>query len=652
MKLRTRLLAMLLITCLIPIIIFSAVSISQLFRFSQENTYQLSSDKLEIAKAEISGMLDKHFNTLQTIAQQPAIRSMDLQKAKSILVDAVKVNPDLMLTLDNANGDQLVKSNDDALTSVSERDFYQQAMSGNEAYVSDVIITLTTNEFIVVIATPVRDMNNKIVGVLQANVYLAQLSEFVTELSAGGSNVYILSRKGAVLAHPNLEYVQNQEDFSSLEFVQTGLAGGQSETLETTNFLGDKVIVSYYRNDLSGWLIVVETPVSVASAYGLLNITCGLMVAAVVIVTLLGLYFSRRFTKPVVQVSSVIKAIAQGELKEFETKSKSKDEIGELYRSLQTMTQNLRGLVGNIQNVTSGLASHSTQLSSISEESSQSLGQVVTTINEMAQGNSTQALVVQSSAEAMVKVNEIVSLAAVKTEAAAGKAKESMELAQEGQKALEQQSQSLEENTRYTGAVDQSIQQLAAMTEKIRNIVGVINNIAVQTTLLALNASIEAARAGGAGRGFAVLANEIRGLAERCKDSTKEIEEIVNSISGSVTETVGHMNRVRESVLVMESSAANTKESFSRIFASITDLAQIAYDVSAALEEINHQTEEVTEQATGIAAVVEKTAAGMQEISAASEQQLTSIDSIAQSSGQLGNMAQELLQQVTAFKIQ
>ena len=130
-----------------------------------------------------------------------------------------------MFTLDNAEGEQLVKSNDEGLVNVAQREFFKQAMSGNEAYVSDVIVTLTTNELIVVIATPVRDMNNNIIGVLQANVYLDQLSKFVTELSEGGSNVYILSRQGTVLAHPDIEYVQNQEDFSALEFVQSGLTG-------------------------------------------------------------------------------------------------------------------------------------------------------------------------------------------------------------------------------------------------------------------------------------------------------------------------------------------------------------------------------------------------------------------------------------------
>ena len=133
MKLRTRLFAMLLITSLIPLLVFSAVSVSSFVSNSSQSTYQLSQDKLEIVKAEISGMLDKHFNTLHTIANQPVVRNFDLENIKSILVDAARVNPDLMLTLDNAEGEQLVKSNDEGLVNVAQREFFKQAMSGNEA---------------------------------------------------------------------------------------------------------------------------------------------------------------------------------------------------------------------------------------------------------------------------------------------------------------------------------------------------------------------------------------------------------------------------------------------------------------------------------------------------------------------------------------
>lgn len=652
MKLRTRLLSMLLTLSLIPILIYSIVSISLFASISKKNTYQLNQEKLEIAKSKIDGMIDKNFNTLHMVANQPAIRNFDLINAKSILKEAAKVNPDLVISLVNSFGQEVVKSNNESFSNVAEREFFIKAMNGVEEYVSDILISKVTDKTNVVMSTPIRDSHDIIIGVLQASTELTKISDFVTKLSEGDSNVYVLSRNGIVLAHSNMEYVQNQEDFSSLEFVQSGLEG-QNATLQTTNYLGEKVIVSNALDKMSGWLIVVETPVSVAmaSTYNLLNISVILFIVAAIIVVVLGLFFSKRFTKPLVDICSIIQTIASGELKEIEIKNKSKDEIGQLFSGLKTMTQNLRGLVGSIQGVASTLASHALELSTATEESNQSLTQVVTTLNEMAQDNGDQAIMIKDTTDAISRVNDIISEAAKRTEVASDKAKESLALAKEGQRALEYQSQKIEENNRYTYAVGESIQQLATMANEIRNIVGAIDNISEQTNLLALNASIEAARAGEAGQGFAVVAEEIRRLAEQSSNSTKKIEDIINGINGGVNETVYNMNQVKESVHVMETSAENTKEGFAKIFTSITELAQISHEISTALEEINNQTRTVTSQAMNISAVVEQTSAGMEEISASSQEQLATIETISHSSGELDNVAKNLLMEVKKFKI-
>lgn len=315
------------------------------------------------------------------------------------------------------------------------------------------------------------------------------------------------------------------------------------------------------------------------------------------------------------------------------------------------MTQNLRDLLGNIQNVSTILASQSAQLSKTTDETTQSLTQVVTTINEMAQGNSDQAALIQSTTEAIGKVNNIVSNATSETESAADKAKETLELAREGQKAIERQSQKIEENNKYTTFAGESIQELVAMAEEIRDIVAVINSIAGQTNLLSLNASIEAARAGEAGRGFAVVAEEIRKLAEQSGSSTRKIEEIVNSINSKIEEVVNHMNLVKESMHIMESSAEDTRQSFNKIFDSVSRLAQIVHDVYNAFDDIKSQTCEVNDQAMNISSVVEEASASMQEIAASSEEQLASMETLAQSSGHLENIAQELLAQVKKFKV-
>lgn len=643
---------MLLITSLIPLLIFSAISISSFITKSTEDVYQQNEGKLDTAKAEISGMLEKYINTLNVIANQPAIRNFELKYAKTILVDAVTVNPDLIIALDDAQGQQVVKSNDDGLTNVYEREFFKLAISGINDYVSDILVSKVTGKLNFVISTPVRNVKNKVVGVLQASAELTKVSNFVAELSDDGSTVYVLSRQGTVLAHPNSEYVMNQEDFSSLDFVQKGLIG-ESGTVRTKNYQGEDVIASYSLNLQSGWLIVVETPVKIAmaSAYGVLYTSLSLFIVVAIVVGLLGLYLSKKFTKPLVKLSYVIKSVANGDLKDFDMEISSKDEIGELYTNTKIMTKNLRELVGNIQKVASTIATQSVQLSTTTDETTQSLTQVVTTINEMAQGNSEQADMVQNSSNAIALVNNIVSDATHKTEVAAVKAKTSLELAEEGQKAIERQSQTIEENNKYTNAVGESIRQLSTMADEIHNIIGVINGIAEQTNLLALNASIEAARAGEAGRGFAVVAEEIRKLADQSKNSTKKVEDIVDDITGKVNDTVNNMNRAKDSILVVGASAEETKKSFAKLYDSINELSKLAGDVYISLGKINNQTKEITDQSMNISAVVEEASASMEEISASSEEQLASMETIAEASAQLEKVAQELLSQVKKFTI-
>lgn len=652
MKLRTRLLSAFLVISLIPLLIFSAVSISSFFLKLQDDTYKLNEGKLEIAEAKINWLLEENFNTLKNIAAQPSVRNFDVTNVKKSLKKAAEINPDIVISLDNIKGDQVVKSDGGNLTNVGDKDFFRQAIDGNEKYISDILQDENTEELMVVLSTPVRDLSDKIVGVLQADIRLSVISNLVSELSVDGSNIYVLSKDGRVMAHPNYEYVRNREDLSALNFVQKGLEG-QTESLRTKNINGDKVIVSCSLNELTGWLIIAETPVSTAmhSAYSLLHVLMVLFALTVIAVVVFSRYFSGTLAKPLVELASVVKAIAEGELKDVEIKLNSKDEIGQLYHSIKVMTQNLRDLLGNIQNVSTILASQSAQLSKTTDETTQSLTQVVTTINEMAQGNSDQAALIQSTTEAIGKVNNIVSNATSETESAADKAKGTLELAREGQKAIERQSQKIEENNKYTTFAGESIQELVAMAEEIRDIVAVINSIAGQTNLLSLNASIEAARAGEAGRGFAVVAEEIRKLAEQSGSSTRKIEEIVNSINSKIEEVVNHMNLVKESMHIMESSAEDTRQSFNKIFDSVSRLAQIVHDVYNAFDDIKSQTCEVNDQAMNISSVVEEASASMQEIAASSEEQLASMETLAQSSGHLENIAQELLAQVKKFKV-
>jgi methyl-accepting chemotaxis protein len=652
MKLRTKLFLMILSTSLIGIILVSSISLYFLSNNSEEHASEIAGEKALNAQVQINDLIAKHFESLKLLAQVKEIRTMDILGSKRILVDTLKVNPDLKVALDATKGQQLVKGNNDVLTNINDREFFQAALKGQEEVISDVLIAKATGHLVVIIATPVKDMTNgNIVGVLQANIELTQVSEFVTNLSKGGSTVYVVGKDGKVIAHPNADYVTNQQDLSQQSYIANGLKDSNS-TVVTTNENGQKVLFSSIIDEKTGWLICVETPYNAAMAASkhLMYILLGVIALIIVIVLVLGFFVSRSFTRPLVELSGVAHKIAAGNLSEVNLKINSKDELGVLAQDIQTMRLSLAALIKKVQELAAKIFSDSELLVTTADQTTQSLSQVVTTITQLAEGNSTQANMLQQTNSAIINVTSLIEETTQNTMDGAGKAKESLNVATNGQEVVALQGQKIAENNEISEEVASSVGELVEMTAKIRNIIDAINSIAEQTNLLALNASIEAARAGEHGRGFAVVAEEIRKLAEQSSASTKEIETIVQSINGKVNITVDKLKDAKSIVKELQDIGDQTKVSFDQILLSVTGVVDMTDQIAVALNQVNRQIKEVEGHSSNISGVIQEASAGMEEVSASSEEQLASMETIAQNTNSLSNIAHELTNEVSKFK--
>ncbi|GFE61971.1 methyl-accepting chemotaxis protein [Geobacter sp. AOG2] len=344
--------------------------------------------------------------------------------------------------------------------------------------------------------------------------------------------------------------------------------------------------------------------------------------AAVLISVLIAVTLTRGVTRPIGECVVVANCLAAGDLT-VEVRVDAKDETGQLMAAMRNVVLTLRDLMGNASATSSQLASAAVQLESTSEqiatgaeEVASQAGTVATASEEMSHTSSDIARNCTLAADASRKTAEAThSGAAVVQETIIG-----MNI--------------IAERVRHTS---KTIETLGARSEQIGDIVGTIEDIADQTNLLALNAAIEAARAGEQGRGFAVVADEVRALAERTTKATKEIGEMIRAIQNETQTAVKSMDEGVREVEKGALSSQKSGEALDEILGQINEVTMQINQIATASEEQTATTNEVTMNIQQITAVVAQTARGAEETAGAA--------------ASLNHLAQELQSLVRRFKL-
>ncbi|MGG3928217.1 methyl-accepting chemotaxis protein [Metabacillus fastidiosus] len=386
---------------------------------------------------------------------------------------------------------------------------------------------------------------------------------------------------------------------------------------------------------------VVDTKVDIL-VLGILAVLIGIGIA---------IFIGRLISKPVIEIANAANKISNGDLTVDNIKVKNRDEIGDLANSFNQMAGNLRLLIEKVSLNSIQVASSAEELTAGAEQTTQATHQIATSIQEVAGGAEIQGQGANESSLAMkemaVGIQQVAQTTSFVSELAIETSTEAINGNDSLQKVIHQM------NT-ISEVVDNSasvVKELGEHSKEIEKIIEVITSIADQTNLLALNAAIEAARAGEHGRGFAVVADEVRKLAEQSKESADQIASLIRKIQGDTSHAVDVMDKGTEEVKVGMAVVHEAEEGFKKILRLIEQVTSQIQEASISSEEISVSVEKVSVSIEEIARIARDSASNTQNVASASEEQLASMEEITSSASDLSKMAEELQLHINQFKV-
>ncbi|PHN20475.1 methyl-accepting chemotaxis protein [Pseudomonas sp. ICMP 561] len=327
------------------------------------------------------------------------------------------------------------------------------------------------------------------------------------------------------------------------------------------------------------------------------------IIAGVVVLTVgLALLLTKSITSPINDALSVAERIAASDLSK-EVQVSGTDEAGRLLKALAQMQTNLRSTIMQISDSSTQLASASEEMTAVTEESSRGL---------VAQNDE-----VNQAATAVTEMSAAVDEVARNAESASEESKRTQGYTEVGQARVAQTLKSIQKLNGNVENTSEQIQGLSDRAQGISKVVEVIRAIAEQTNLLALNAAIEAARAGEQGRGFAVVADEVRALAHRTQVSTQEIEQMISAIQNESDQAVKAMNTSRDLATESLGVAQEASTSLDQIATAIVQINERNLLIATASEEQSHVAREVDRNLVSIRELATQSAAGASQTASA-----------------------------------
>jgi len=530
----------------------------------------------------------------------------------------------------------------------SDRDYFKRALQGS-CNLGEVVKSKATGNLVCMAACPILSgKNKKIIGVVSCMINVTHLMDMVDKVKIGQTGYSMLvNREGMVLAHPNKENILklNYKQVKGLEQMVKKVASQETGVLDY-EFEGVDKVLAFSNMKIAGWTalttITREELLKPAVFTGNLIAIVGffsLLVAAAFFY-----FFSRSLTLPLEKVVSAAEQIAEGDLSVRISDDNRQDEIGMLSRSFMKMTQSLQEKAGLFQQIAAGnltvevnppsdrdvmgkafaamITALRAEMQAIREAVNviaSSASQISASTTELASASSQTASAVSETTSTVEEVKQTAHLSTQKAKYVYESAQKATDVSQQGRKAIDQAVEGMNFIRTQTDSISESIVKLSERSQAIGEIIATVNDIADQSNLLAVNAAIEAAKAGDQGKGFAVVAQEVRNLAEQSKQATSQVRTILNEIQKAVGEAV--MSTEQE-IKAVETGMRQTSEagnSFRRLADTIEDSAQAATQITASSQQQLVGMDQVVLAITNINQASSQNVAGAKQVETAAQ---------------------------------
>lgn len=636
----------------IPGLLIGLLSLNQVKTMVTRNIEQ---DRVNSSKSlanQIEQFVQDNTRLIKGLSDLPSLREGAVnQKSVNRELQAVgKVNPQFALIFaTDLSGKQFGRSDgQNKWDNLGDKPYFKQMAETKQPVVSDVVVSQTTKKPSVVIACPLYDPNGELVGMVGGTLDLNSLSQLASRYTTGETGyAFVTDIEGVVLAHPRASLVDQRTNLSDLSVVQHALKGESSYA--TYTFEGIYKIGAYTFVPSTKWAVVMTQNYAeaFASYSSAMRTDILIITIALLIICCAGLFLNSRLLKPFGAVVESLETVAAGNFA-VQLNIPKYEEFIRISSSFNKMVGNTRQLIEGVIQSVAALGATVDSLSGAVDSTSENSGQVKAAVQRFELENRELLTGIADAVVVMGQLDQVIGQIAHSSQAQAGSVSEASgmfsemdesigevdsstekvgqsvkianETVEKGQATVEDTIKGMDEIRSMVFDTAAKIKRLGEQSSKIGEIIEVIDDIAEQTNLLALNAAIEAARAGEHGKGFAVVADEVRKLAERSGKATKEIADLITGIQRVTREAVGAMECGTVQVEAGTGLAYKAGEALNRIMETIGEVEEQVRVITAAINSVSGQSKEIVSAVSNVAAITEENSAATEEMAASSAQ--------------------------------